>query len=393
MRVCSGRFLVGKMEMFMSVSLSSFLFPPKSTDYARAQRVRVLHVMLLAALVGALYFAFQNILLRDIPSAISLFLLAGICLVALGLNHRHQFHLAAFMFGATVLVVLDYALFEGRASLYDPGVIVYPIFILCTTFLFGKRGFLLALFFSIASITLLYLLEINKIFTPFYASSPNHVIGLSVLFVITALITWIVGETWESHLMHLQESYDLTLKGWAKALEYRDGETEGHSQRVTELCVALARKLGIREEEIPNIKRGALVHDIGKMAIPDRILFKPGPLDEAEWATMKQHPALARELISGIPFLEPSMAIPYSHHEHWDGSGYPQGLKGEEIPLAARIFTVIDHWDALRSDRPYRKAWTTESVIEYLQENRGKIFDPRIVDAFMSIINEGTPDS
>jgi HD-GYP domain-containing protein (c-di-GMP phosphodiesterase class II) len=377
----------------MPIPLPGFLFPPKSNNYAQTQRIRILHVMLLAALVGALYFALQNIVLGDIPSAISLFLLGGISLVALALNRSQHFQLAAFMFGAAVLGVLDYALFEGRAGLYDPGIVVYPIFILCTTFLFKRQGFVLAIFFSIASVALLYWLEINRIFKPFYPSSPNHVVGLSVLFVITALITWIVGETWESHLKHLQESYDLTLKGWAKALEYRDGETEGHSQRVTELCVALARKLGIRDEEILNIQRGALVHDIGKMAIPDRILFKPGPLDETEWAMMKQHPALARELISGIPFLQPAMAIPYSHHEYWDGSGYPNGLKGEEIPLAARIFTVIDQWDALRSDRPYRKAWTTESVTDYLRKNRGKIFDPRIVDAFLAVISEGTADA
>lgn len=372
----------------MRISLPRFLFPPKSTTYERTQRAKLLHVMLLAALVGALYFAIQNIILVDIPSAISLFVLAGISVVALELNYNQHFRLAAFMFGGAVLVILDYALFEGRASLYDPGIVVYPILILCTTFLFGKQGFVLSIFFSIASITLLYLLEANKMFTPLYSSAPNRVIGLSALFIITALITWFVGETWENHLMHLQESYDLTLKGWAKALEYRDGETEGHSERVTELCVALARKRGVRDEEILNIQRGALVHDIGKMAVPDRILFKPGPLDEAEWAIMKQHPTLALRMLSGIPFLQPALDIPYCHHEKWDGTGYPRGLKGNEIPLAARIFAVIDQWDALNSDRPYRTAWTREQVISYLKGNAGKIYDPDIVDAFLTLIRE-----
>lgn len=291
-----------------------------------------------------------------------------------------------------MLGVLDYALFEGKSSLYDPGIVVYPIFILCLTFLFGKQGFAISLLFSIGSVLLLYLLEINKIFTPRYPSSFNRVVGLSVLFVITGLITWIVGRTWETHLVHLQESYDLTLQGWAKALEYRDGETEGHSRRVIDLSAALARKLGLSAEEIVNLRRGALVHDIGKMAIPDRILFKPGPLDAEEWKVMQQHPSLARDLIAGIPFLQPSIAIPYSHHERWDGSGYPQGLKGEEIPLSARIFTVVDQWDALRSDRPYRKAWATETVVAYLRENRGKIFDPSVVDAFLDLRDQGVMD-
>ena len=369
-----------------------FMFPPKSNDYIQTQRVRVLHFMLFATLLGALYFALQNVLSNDIPSAFSLFFLAGVCVIAVGLNHRNHSHTAALLFGATVLGVLDYALFEGRSGLYDPGIIVYPIFILCGTFLFGRLGFVLSLILSIASVTLLYLLEVNKVFTPFYPSSINHVIGLSVLFIITAMITWVVGETWENHVLHLQESYNLTLKGWAKALEYRDVETEGHSQRVTELSVSLARKLGIPEAEILNIQRGALVHDIGKMAIPDHILLKPGPLDDEEWAIMKRHPALALELIAKIPFLQPSSAIPYSHHEHWDGSGYPQGLKGDDIPLAARIFTVVDYWDALRSNRPYRKAWTTKSTIDYLRENRGKIFDPRIVDTFLTMVGDTTMD-
>ncbi len=372
----------------MRVSLPSFLLPPESTNYEQVQRAKLLHVMLVAALLAGLYFAIQNIIFADIPSAISLSLLVAVSLIALHLNHTQHFRLAAFVFGAAVLGVLDYALYEGKASLHDPGIVVYPIFILCTTFLFGKQGLALSILFSIASVALLYLLEANRIFTPLYPSSPNRVIGLSVLFVITALITWIVRETWENHLKSLEESYDLTLQGWAKALEYRDGETEGHSRRVTELCESLARKLRIKEEEIQIIRRGALVHDIGKMAIPDRILFKPGPLDDEERRIMQEHPSLATKMISGIPFLQPVSNIVYSHHEHWDGSGYPQGLRGEEIPLAARIFTIVDHWDALNSDRPYRKAWDKEQVISYLRENTGKIYDPAIIDVFLDLIGE-----
>ncbi len=376
----------------MRIPLPRFLFPPRLADYVESQRVRVLHVMLFATLAGALFFALENIVWDDLPSATAFLLLAGISLIGLYLNHRHQTRLYFLIpaLGLVVgwLLVLDYTLYQSEDGLLDPGIVMYPIFILGTTFLFGKRGFVFSLGSSIGSVALLQWLEANGYFTPLYPSTPTRVIGLSVLFVTTALITYIVAETWENHLKQLQESYDLTLEGWGKALEYRDGETEGHSQRVTGLSVALARKLGCSTDEILNIRRGALIHDIGKMGIPDRILLKPGSLDADEWAIMRRHPALAREFIAAIPFLQSAMAIPYSHHERWDGSGYPQGLKGEEIPLAARIFAVVDNWDALCSDRPYRKAWSAEAVTAYLCENRGTLFDPRIVDAFMGIIAE-----
>lgn len=373
--------------------LSTFLLPPKLVSYEQAQKAKLLHVILFATLLGALFFALQNVKWNDFPSAVSFFLLTGVCVLALYLNHRLRFGLAAFLFCASALVVLDYALFSGGASLHDPGIVAYPVFILCTAFLFGRRGLGIAVFLSIASVTMLYLLEAYKISTPLVPSTPNRVLGLSILFIVLALVTAIIRETWDTHLVKLRESYDLTLQGWAKALEYRDGEIEGHSRRVTDLCVTLARKMGSSEEEILQIRRGAYLHDIGKMAIPDRILQKPGPLDDEELAIMKQHPDLALKLITGIPFLQAALSIPYSHHEYWDGTGYPQGLKGAEIPLASRIFTVVDQWDALTSDRPYRKAWPREKVIAHLRENAGKLYDPRIVRVFLDIVGEGKAGS
>ena len=188
--------------------------------------------------------------------------------------------------------------------------------------------------------------------------------------------------------LDLTLAYDTTLEGWAKALELRDKETEGHSQNVTELTIRLARALGLKKEELVNLRRGALLHDIGKMGIPDNILFKPGPLSSEEWEIMKQHPTYAYHLLSSISFLHPALDIPYCHHEWWDGSGYPRGLKGEEIPLSARIFAIIDVWDALLSDRPYRKAWSRDQAISYIQEMSGKQFDPVVVDVFMKIIHQ-----
>jgi PAS domain S-box-containing protein len=180
-------------------------------------------------------------------------------------------------------------------------------------------------------------------------------------------------------------AYDATIEGWSRAMDLRDKETEGHTRRVTELTVHLAPTLGIADEELVHLRRGALLHDIGKMGVPDAILLKPGPLTDAEWAIMRRHPALAYEMLAPIAYLRPALAIPYSHHEKWDGTGYPRQLKGEVIPLAARIFAVADVWDALRSDRPYRPAWPDAKVRDHIRALSGTHFDPHVVDAFLRI--------
>lgn len=181
----------------------------------------------------------------------------------------------------------------------------------------------------------------------------------------------------------LQSAYDATLEGWSLALEMRDEETLGHTLRAAELACNMARALGVPEEDIPHVRRGALLHDIGKMAVPDAILKKPGPLDEREWAVMRAHPVVAQEFLSRIGYLERAIDIPYYHHERWDGTGYPRGLRGTKIPLAARIFAVIDVYDALTSDRPYRKAWSTEEALKHIVAQAGEHFDPVVVAAFM----------
>ena len=185
--------------------------------------------------------------------------------------------------------------------------------------------------------------------------------------------------------LDLTRAYDATLAGWSHALDLRDNETGDHSQRVTNLTVALARLLGIPETEIVHVRRGALLHDIGKLGIPDHILLKPGTLTDTERAIMERHPVLAYELLSPIEFLRPALAIPYGHHEKWDGTGYPRKLAGEAIPFAARIFAVVDVWDALRSDRPYRPAWERERVLEHIRTLAGSHLDPRVVEAFFKI--------
>jgi len=185
--------------------------------------------------------------------------------------------------------------------------------------------------------------------------------------------------------IELAIAYDTTLKGWSHALDLRDRETEGHSERVTDLTLRLGRALGLDEGQLAHVRRGALLHDIGKMGIPDSVLLKPGPLTLEEWDIMRRHPTYANELLAPIAYLRPALDIPYCHHEKWDGTGYPRGLKLDEIPLAARIFAVVDIWDALCSDRTYRAAWPKDQVRLYIQSLAGTHLDPQVVAQFLKL--------
>lgn len=195
-------------------------------------------------------------------------------------------------------------------------------------------------------------------------------------------------ENLEKTNRELSQAYDATIEGWSRALDLRDKETEGHTLRVTEMTLNLARAFGLSEQELLYVRWGALLHDIGKMGVPDHILLKEGPLTEDEWVRMKSHPQYAYDLLKPIAFLAPALDIPSCHHEKWDGTGYPRGLKGQEIPLVARLFAVVDVWDALRSDRPYRNAWSLEKAREYICEQAGVYFDPKVVELFLDMIKE-----
>lgn len=186
-------------------------------------------------------------------------------------------------------------------------------------------------------------------------------------------------------------AYDATIEGWSKAMDMRDRETEGHTQRVTAITIELTHMFDMSEEEMLHIRRGALLHDMGKLGVPDRILHKPGPLNEEEWELMRKHPVFAFEMLAPINYLKNSIEIPYCHHEKMDGSGYPRGLKGEEIPLSARIFAVADVYDALTSDRPYRAAWSKEKALAYIRDENGRHFDPQVVEKFFKLI-ENKPE-
>ena len=191
----------------------------------------------------------------------------------------------------------------------------------------------------------------------------------------------------------LSQAYDSTIEGWSHALDLRDKETEGHTQRVTKMTLQLVQAMGLSKAELVHIRRGALLHDIGKMGVPDGILLKPGALNDDEWKIMRRHPQLAYDMLAPIAYLKPALDIPYCHHEKWDGTGYPRGLKGEQIPVAARIFAVIDVYDALTSDRPYRQAWSQEKTLEHIRSLAGTHFEPRVVDIFLHTMRKGVDEN
>ena len=188
--------------------------------------------------------------------------------------------------------------------------------------------------------------------------------------------------------LDLSLAYDSTIESWARSLDLRVEAMEGHTERLIDLTLRLGQALGIAESELVWLRRGVLLHDIGKLSIPDTILVKPGPLTEYEWQVIRKHPQYAYDLLSPIEFLRPAIDIPYCHHEKWDGTGYPRGLKGTDIPIAARLFALVDVWDALRSARPYRAPWTDAQAREYLRSQSGRHFDPQIVQAFIHLLSE-----
>jgi len=368
---------------------------PNLTPYELKQRRRTLSIIIWVIIYAAFLTGMVNVYLRAWPEAIVLFALAMLCFPALWFNNRGYYLPASFFVTFLTLFAAVYNLYKGN-GIHDPGIVSLPILITFGSLLFGKRASPILALLGIGSVALIGSMEIHKIIITSYKTDIDDIITISILIAAAGLIVWVIMDNMEKGTAHirqseanLREAYDMTLEGWAKALEFRDHETEGHSRQVTAMSVRLAQELGCSEDEITQIYRGALLHDIGKMAIPDHILFKPGPLVQEEWEMMKKHPALARDMLANIPFLQPALIIPYYHHERWDGLGYPQGLKGEQIPLAARIFSIVDQFNALSSNRPYRKAWSLDQIRIYIQENAGRIYDPKVVLTFQKLYTEG----
>lgn len=370
-----------------------FTFPDRNSTNGQLRK-RTLGMVLWGVMLSSLILGLNNAFLKAWPDAIILFALALLCVIGLEINERGQYLLASGLTSIFVIIAAFYNTLDG-GGIHDPGVLVYPIIIFLGSLLFGKRAAPVLFLICASSLILIGLMEIKGFVHTPYGADMEDLLTQVVLLAAEAFLVWITMENIEISLrraeeseIQLKESYDKTLEGWAKALEYRDRETEGHSRRVTNLCALLAIQLGLTEDEIVQLHRGALLHDIGKMAIPDSILFKPGPLNESEWELMRMHPIYAKEMLEGIPYLKEAITIPYCHHERWDGKGYPQGLKGEEIPLTSRIFTVVDHWEALNSDRPYRRAVPREQVLCYIRDNSGTIYDPNVADTFLTMLDD-----
>jgi HD-GYP domain-containing protein (c-di-GMP phosphodiesterase class II) len=361
--------------------------------YEKNQRVRTLNAILWIVLITATALGMLNVYYTDRNSAIGLFSLAIICAPLLWMNSKGRYALSAMLLSIIALMVIVLSLILGN-GVRDFGILAYPIFIMGGVLFFGRRATPYFSLAAIASLTWIVFLQMHGYIRPNISSVTFGVLVPLVILLLTAsAFIWVVVGNNERSLLRVKESeaelranYDLTLEAWAKVLEYRDRETEGHCRRLVELSTRLGEAIGLKSEEITNLQRGALVHDIGKLAIPDDILLKPGELNSAERKLLQQHPLLAKQMLSEISFLRPSIDVAYGHHERWDGLGYPEGLKGEEIPRLARVFAIVDQWDALSSDRPYRKGWKRDAIIAYFKENTGKIYDPQIVDIFLSII-------
>lgn len=361
--------------------------------YMHDQPRRTLAVVLWIVLGATLALGVLNLQFRTWGSVIALFGLALCCLPMYWLNTRGYTSLAASLLCAIALIVITVNLYDGD-GVRDSGLLAYPIFILLGALFFGARAAPIFTLAAIASLVTVAFLEIQGYVRPTIGPTRFDILApIIILLLLASALNWVIVRNLERNFervkasdAELRETYDLTLAAWARVLEYRHRETEGHSRRVVELSVQLARAMGCSPDDIAHLKRGALLHDIGKLAIPDNVLFKPGALNEQEQAIIQRHPVYAQEMLSGIPFLQPSICVAYSHHERWDGLGYPQGLKGEAIPLLARIFAVVDNWDALSSERPYRPAWSTEDITAYLRANAGTRFDPRVVERFLMVI-------
>jgi HD domain len=361
--------------------------------FEKNQRRQAQNVIAWTVLVAAVALGFFDIQFRTWVSVTALFGMALLCIPILILNSSGHFGASAFLLSTLVLIVISFNLYDGD-GVHDPGILAYPIFIMVGTLMFGKRASPFFALAAVGSLMLIVCLEVFKIIHPHIGATTFGILIPTITLLLAAsAIIWVIVNNIEKNLERANESeaelrknYDLTLEAWARVMEYRDRETAGHSRRLVDLSVQLGQALGMREEELIQLRRGALLHDIGKLAIPDEILLKPAALNEDEKKIIQKHPVYAKEMLADIPYLQPAIEIAYSHHERWDGKGYPDGLKGEEIPVLARLFAVVDTWDALRSDREYRAAWPEDEIVAYMKQNAGINYDPHIVEVFLGLI-------
>lgn len=356
---------------------------------------KVLDAVFMTAMVSAGLISFnviQDGLNRSVWSVLILFLVT----VGLFLLYKAGYSRTA---GTGLIIAISGAVTYNlviAGGINDNATIIFPVLITIGGLVLGKRFIPYLTGVILLEISLIYwLIATGRIF-PFEGRITVYIHSyLTVMFliVISGVVIWITVDTMERNFLkiidsenEIRKSYDLLINGWGNALELFDRETEGHSLRVSELALELGRKAGLSEDDLEHIRRGALLHDIGKMGVAEDLLSKPESLTREERLEVEKHPLNAHKLLKDIPYLDKAREIPVYHHERWDGSGYPFRLRGEEIPISARIFALVDNWDALRSDRPYRKAWPKDKVIDYLRNQSGAKFDPALVEPFISLI-------
>lgn len=373
---------------------SSFGSAVESAD-ERDQKQRTLTILLWAELGIAILIGLVNLRLGALTEAAMLFTTAVVCVPAILLNARGHYELAGGLASLMILVTIDMTLYEAR-GLHDGAVVAVPLFVMLGALVFSRRYLLLFLAAALVSVIAIGMMDLVQWNPQDFDRNLADVIVVSLLTLASALIVWVTVGNLEENLRRartseseLREAYDRTLEGWARALELRDSETHGHARRVVRLCLRLAQEWGFGAQEMAHIRRGALLHDIGKMALPDHILLKRGRLTPSEWKVMKQHPVVAEHLLRQIPYLGPALSIPTFHHERWDGRGYPRGARGKRIPIEARIFAVVDQYDALTSNRPYRKAWPREKALSFIRANAGGAFDPDVCATFVRLYEAG----
>jgi HD-GYP domain-containing protein (c-di-GMP phosphodiesterase class II) len=315
-------------------------------------------------------------------------------MIGLGLNYKNHPTQASLLVSVSGLMAITYSIYSGD-GLLDPGIMGYMLLILLGTLLLGVRYTPWLTLASILCLTFVGVMQANGFLHPItHTLSPSNLLPISLFLISATLIAWSILHNLKikyaklrASEIELRASFELTILGWSKALDSRDEKTGDHTQRVVEMSEKLARSMHYPESDMLNFRYGAILHDIGKIAIPDAILLKSGPLSEEEWEVMRGHPLKAEEILSQIPNLGSALDIPKHHHEQWDGIGYPYHRKGKDIPLAARIFTIVDVWDALTNDHSYRKAWSPEMAMEYIGNQSGKQFDPEVVTVFLELLN------
>jgi HD-GYP domain-containing protein (c-di-GMP phosphodiesterase class II) len=310
---------------------------------------------------------------------INILVCIGILFFVSVLNSKNKTALAGKIF----IFVSSYLCFTAYPFQNADQILLYlAIPVSISNLISDSRRSILVLLFVIPIYMLFYLLEFSNQAFPLFSV---------VCLLLIALVSWRASNIIDKMVGQLVSAYHCTIEGWAQALEMRNQETEGHSVRVVELTMRLARKMKVPSSLLEHMQRGVLLHDIGKMGVPDSILCKPGPLSDAETRVMQKHPVYARDFLAHIAFLAPAINIPYCHHEKWDGTGYPRGIQQDAIPLEARIFSVVDVWDAMRSKRSYRDPIPESQVFEYLRSEKERSFDPGVVDEFLEMMQAPEP--